>query len=440
MTDEEVLVRSCARRGQVIGNNYVLEDILGMGGMGVVHLATQRSLERTVAIKVPRPDLVNDDAVRQQFRNEAIAGSRINHRNIVSMLDFGVDDGVPYLVMEHIVGPRLSQLLDETGTLPIATAVDLVRQIVAGLEDAHGNGVVHADVKCDNVLVQTQRDGSLLPRLIDFGIARFGDNPAGMGPLVSGTPEYVAPEVAGGQRPTPAADVYALGVMLYELVTGVPPFEGETARVIMSRKLEADATPMRVRCPELDVPRELDRLVQRMLARDPAMRPIDAHELARCLELARATSAGAAQPPVRPSPVTFSTETTTTTMTPDVGSRTIKTPRPSPADHRLRVITEIRSGNVDRIAAAYLDLAQMLIDRHDMVAAQRELEEGVELLMTPIGRGPLWRLLLSLATLYEHHGDRIKARLAARAARDHAVETNSSVGRERSERLCARLR
>jgi serine/threonine-protein kinase len=290
MKDHEALERSRARRGDVLGGRYVLDDVLGIGGMGIVYLALQCSLERTVAVKVPRPEFAHDRLVRSLFRREAITGSRITHRNIVGVIDFGYETGVPYLVMEHIAGPRLGQLLADCGPLPLEAALDVVRQIVAGLEDTHASGVVHADVKCDNVLVQLQRDGAIVPRLIDFGIARFVDEDVQVPPersfIVSGTPEYVAPEVARGQRPTPAADVYAIGVMLYELVTGTAPFRGATASAIMHRKQETDAIPIAQRCPELAIPEALDALISRMLSRDPERRPSDAKQLARSLDAA----------------------------------------------------------------------------------------------------------------------------------------------------------
>ncbi|HEY3801043.1 MAG TPA: serine/threonine-protein kinase [Kofleriaceae bacterium] len=434
MDDREALATAMARRGEVIGNNYVLDGVLGIGGMGVVHVAVQRSLERTVAVKLPRPELAHDLYVRTMFRNEALTGSRVTHRNIVGVLDFGSDAGVPYLVMEHIVGPRLGQLLESAGPLPVLAAAAIVRQVVAGLEDAHASGVVHADVKCDNVLLQTARDGSVTPRLIDFGVAELVDRSASAprpDPIVTGTPEYVAPEVVRGRRPTPAADVYAVGVMLYELVVGETPFHGETAAAILADKLEADPLPLRRRCPELEISAALDELVSRMLSRDPAERPSDGRDLGRCFDLA---CPPAELPSVASVETTmFSTEAATEDMEP------IEDARPPVSHRRMRVLSAIRAGSVERIATGYLELARELVDRHELDIAEAELEEGVDLLMSCDRPGPVWRLLLSLAALYDHRGEHQRARIAARAARDHAAETGSTIGRERSERLCARL-
>ena len=439
MDDREALEKSLARRGEVIGNNYVLDEVIGIGGMGVVHVALQRSLERNVAVKIPRPELADDPRVRNMFRNEALTGSRVNHRNIVGVLDFGSERGVPYLVMEHIVGPRLGQLLLDLGPLPLLAAVSIVRQVVAGLEDAHDSGVVHADVKCDNVLLQTARDGSVTPRLIDFGVAHFVDKKLASAfrtdPVVTGTPEYVAPEVARGQRPGPAADVYAIGVMLYELVTGATPFCGETAGAVLLQKLQADPPSLAVTSPDLGISPELDALVSRMLSRDPDARPADARELARCLD----ATCGGSPTPFPPIVTSIFSEAVTETMTPITDTVETKPPRASIADRRLAVLAAIKDGSVERIAAAYLRLACELVDLHQPTVAEAELEEAVDLVMAAESHGPVWRLLLSLAALYDYRGDHVRARLAARAARDHAAETGSVLGREHSERLCARL-
>jgi serine/threonine-protein kinase len=254
-----------SRRGELVGGNYVLDEVLGVGGMGIVYAARQRSLDRTVALKVPRPELAADPIVRRRFRVEALASSRITHRNSVCVFDYGEHSGVPYIVMEHVAGPRLARLLVEHGPLPIGVAVRLVRQVTSALEEAHANEIVHADVKCDNILVEIQRDGGLVPRLIDWGIARLGnrrdDNDAG---IVTGTPEYLAPEVVAGARPTFAADVYAVGVMLYELIAGATPFGAYKV--------------------DVELPPALDSVVQRALAREPGSRFADATMLGNALD------------------------------------------------------------------------------------------------------------------------------------------------------------
>ncbi|HEY5943888.1 MAG TPA: serine/threonine-protein kinase [Kofleriaceae bacterium] len=446
MDDDEARDRdsSPSRRGDPIGPDYILGDLLGTGGMGVVYAATQRSRARMVAIKLPRAELVGDAQLLGRFRSEAYAGSRVNHRNVVRVVDFGNSASAPYLVMEYVAGPRLGQLVIDNGPMPDAMAVDIVRQIVAGLEAAHRCGIVHADVKSDNILVETLSDGTVVPRLIDFGIARFLTDPPGPPgeAVISGTPEYLAPEVICGGAPTFGSDVYGAGVILYELVTGATPFAGGGSAKVMSSKLEGEAVPMSWRCPDLEIPADLDELVMRALARDPAVRFTDAAELGRALDRVKRTRAdlGAARVRQQTSRGAFSTEATTATISVESAPRMRPVPATSPIAMRRRAVLEcIVTGDVDAIAIAYLDLARALVDEHQLSAAITELEQGVELLSVPSGSAPVWRILLTLSALHDGNGDRPRARLLANAAREHATRAGSAIGTERAERLCARL-
>ncbi|HEY0252384.1 MAG TPA: serine/threonine-protein kinase, partial [Kofleriaceae bacterium] len=148
------VLQGLGREGDVIAG-YVLGELLGVGGMGVVYAARQTALQRDVALKIPRPELVADPHVIQRFRTEALAAARVAHRNVVSVFDYGQVDGVPYLVMERIVGPRLGRLVVEHAPMSVTRAIDIVTQLLDGLEESHASGVVHADVKSDNVLVET---------------------------------------------------------------------------------------------------------------------------------------------------------------------------------------------------------------------------------------------------------------------------------------------
>ena len=421
------------RRGELVAGCYELDRVLGVGGMGVVYTALQRSLDRIVAVKLPRPELASDPDVRERLRIEAIAGSRIEHRSSVRVLDYGMHAGAPYLVMEYVAGLLLGQLLIEHGPLPVVAAIRFVRDIASVLEEAHANGIVHADVKCDNVLVESSRDGVMAPRLIDWGIAQIrGLHTTQPGAFVAGTPEYVAPEVALGEPPSFAADVYALGVMLYELITGATPF-GTTQ--VMRSKLEELAVPIAVRCPDLHVPPALDALVLRALSRDPAERFADAGQLARALDPILMSRDLRRKPGRAPSPPIFTTEATTATMS-------VVQPGEDPASPKRRtgsVLCALESGDVHAIVVAYLDLARALVDEHRLDQAIVELERGVELLSAPGSGAPVWRLLLTLAALYDGTGDRKRARSAAKLARERAVRDGSAVGSERAERLASRL-
>jgi len=451
--------------GMSLGDGkYVLGDRIGAGGMGAVYRAEQCALARTVAIKLLHDDLARDPRIARRFRAEALAAARLAHPNLVAVLDWGeTADGRPFLVMEYVRGRTLSQLLRDHVELPLPVAIELVGQILAALGEAHAAGVVHADVKSDNVLVEESRDGALRVKLVDFGLARLGrrvDDPgdepdgatddgrgddgrdlepggdAGTEQLISGTPEYMAPEVIRGDAPTPAADLYAVGVILYEMLTGATPFGGGSAAEILIRHLEAPLTPPSRRCPERAIPPEIERVVQRALARAAADRFPDAAAFAAALAVA-----GDGLPAVRlmGTPVAASTDVTTLVL-----------PRPRAAveaaggrrlargsgeritgERRLRAAigAAIMQGVADDVAAGYLDLAEALARRGHPQIAIRELEEGLELLTGGDGllaggiSDACGRLLLALIPLYEAIGDVASAARAATAVDRHATLT-----------------
>ncbi len=422
---------SLSRRGETIASSYELGDVLGVGGMGVVYSAVQRSLDRVVALKVPRPELADDDLVRRRLRSEAFVGAALNHRNVVHVFDFGTDNGVPFVVMEYVRGPRLSQMLVELGPLPVATALWMVRQILNGLEEAHSNGIVHADVKCDNVLVELKRDGGMTPRLIDFGIARFvKEADDERSDVVSGTAEYLPPEVICGEPPTAAADVYATGVMLYELVSGMTPFSGGTSTEVMTRRLEGEVVPLSLRCPDREIPARFDKVVMRALSRDPRARFVDAASLGEALDkvLGDLPANSPTRSHVKTTPPIFTTEATTATMrslSARMTTTPVNQPRPRKAD--------------DVVVVGYLERARALVDAHKLAAAITELETGVVQLTQSPKPTPVWRLQLALAALYDGIGNRVRAREVVRQARERAMLASSTTGCERADRLAMRL-
>ena len=205
----------------VLAGKYRLYEAIGAGGMGVVYRAEQISLGRTVAVKMLRPEHAASPERVRRFQVEARAASRLCHRGSVALYDYGIaDDGAPYLVMELVHGVPLSDYLRERWPVPLGLVVDLGLQILAAIADAHAAGVIHADIKTDNVLVETRRGGMVRAKIVDYGLARLMDE-ASEGTY--GTPEYVAPEVACGQPISIAADIYSIGITLYELLTGAPP-------------------------------------------------------------------------------------------------------------------------------------------------------------------------------------------------------------------------
>ena len=285
--------------GSVIDGKYVLRDKLGEGGMGVVFLADQPALARTVAIKILHPQLMHHRDLVVRFREEAVAASRVRHHGSVMILDrHQLPDGTPYIVMDHVRGRSLGRVIaDEPIAMPRAIA--LVEQILDVLDAAHREGVVHGDVKSDNFLVDSAGDRDHVT-MIDFGLARLVEIPTDrlLRTVVSGTPEYMAPEVVRGEPALPASDLYGVGVILYELLAGATPFCGGPAAEVMTRQLDDIAIPPSLRQPDRDIPPELDRVVLRALAKHAADRFADAAEFSRAL---RAATSGPQPVRLRPS-------------------------------------------------------------------------------------------------------------------------------------------
>jgi serine/threonine-protein kinase len=255
--------------GAVVGD-YQLRDVIGTGGMGVVFDA-ERAGER-VALKVLHPQRRQDERAIRRFHDEALAGLIVRHENLAATVDHGdTPDGVPFLVMERVVGESLGARIQRDGAPSLRRGVAMVQQILAGLGALHAAGIVHGDVKSDNVLVERLADGSDRVRLIDFGLAhvQFGSHDEVRRPmpdeeLVSGTPEYMAPEVARGEGSSMASDLYGVGIILYELITGSTPFAGGSSTEIVRRQLEDEVVPPSLRCDD-EVPPAFERLVLKAL-------------------------------------------------------------------------------------------------------------------------------------------------------------------------------
>jgi eukaryotic-like serine/threonine-protein kinase len=276
------MTTSAFATGEMVGA-YVLGDVLGVGGMGVVYA----TLTDAVAIKLLHPECANDAYMVERFHAEARACAAVHHRNVVRVFDHGrTRDGLPFLVMERVAGEPLGKLVQRGRPLSLRRATEIVRQILHGLEATHRAGFVHGDIKTDNVLVAVRHDGSYAVTLIDFGLARpAGSNSVHDG-LVSGTPEYMAPEVASGGPVTAAADIYATGVILYELLTGVPPFTGATSGEVLRRQLRDDVTPPSLLDEDSPIPPALERIVMRALAKRPRDRFPSARAFATALRVA----------------------------------------------------------------------------------------------------------------------------------------------------------
>ena len=263
---------------QVVGGRYRLGRSLGLGGMATVHLARDETLGRDVAIKRLSEALSGDEVFRERFMREARTAAGLSHPNIVGVYDVGEEGGIPYIVMECVEGRTLAELLAENGPLDPDRTVDLILQACAGLDHAHAAGLVHRDIKPQNLLV---RDDDTL-KIVDFGIARPVDGTQlTLAGTILGTAAYLAPEQALGERVTAAADLYSLGAVTYELLSGRPPYEFESLAELPVKQREGPPPPID------GVSEELQDAVRRCLAPDPANRPASAAALAH--ELAQAS-------------------------------------------------------------------------------------------------------------------------------------------------------
>jgi eukaryotic-like serine/threonine-protein kinase len=254
--------------GDLIAGRYELEELVGTGGMSRVYRARDRQLERLVALKVLHERLGADDEHVSRFRHEARAVAQLSHPNVVTVIDRGEDGGRQFIVFEYVDGESLKQLCERTGPLPVRRALEIAVAVAEGLAYAHEHGVVHRDVKPQNVLLS--RDGEV--KVTDFGIARSLDAESGLTVTgtVLGTSSYLSPEQASGLHVTPAADVYSLGVVLYELLAGEVPFPGGNQVVVALKHVNEPPPSLLERRP--DVPVRLASAVAWALQKDPEQR------------------------------------------------------------------------------------------------------------------------------------------------------------------------
>ena len=252
----------------MIAGRYELEELVGTGGMSRVYRAHDRRLERLVALKVLHERLGADDEHVSRFHHEARAVAQLSHPNVVTVIDRGEDGGRRFIVFEYVDGENLKQLCERTGPLPVRRALEIAVAVADGLAYAHEHGVVHRDVKPQNVLLS--RDGEV--KVTDFGIARSLDAESGLTVTgtVLGTSSYLSPEQASGLRVTPAADVYSLGVVLYELLAGAVPFPGGNQVVVALKHVNEPPPSLLDSRP--DVPARLASAVARALQKDPEQR------------------------------------------------------------------------------------------------------------------------------------------------------------------------
>ncbi|HEX4448571.1 MAG TPA: serine/threonine-protein kinase [Polyangiaceae bacterium] len=416
--------------GRTLAARYRLVRPVGSGGMAVVYLARHVMIERMSAIKILRQDLGMNVSHRERFLREARAVNRINHPNIVEITDFGEDGGLVFLVMEYVEGESLQAALVR-GRFELPRAVRIALQISSALGRAHELGVIHRDLKPENVLI-LQRGGSDFAKLTDFGIAKIVDAPAlTFSEQRFGTPGYISPEYIDGEPATALGDIYALGVVLYQLVTGKLPFDAKVPVALLALALQGK--PVKPSARVEGIPPELEDLILKMIARKPEDRPRDAYAVFDALEgiMGRLSGNKAAQPkPVSPPIIDLSA----TVVDPGPYSAALSSSSISPQSWLAAELTERPFGEIDERWIKTLDE----FERHIHAAVRKRGEDGGVRRardLAETARGLLTSLDRAKANAAAHQatvdGLEVRGR-AFRASLGHAID---ALSRDRSREL-----
>jgi len=270
------------RIGTLVAGRYVIDGLLGEGGMATVYAARHKMTDRPVAVKIMNPLLASDDVVRERFRREAKSAQKLAHPNIIEIFDQGdTEDGTAYIAMERLHGECLSDVIAR-GPLAIPRAISVMVQLARGIARAHDLGVIHRDLKPENIFIVPRDDGTDVVKILDFGIARSRTDArlTNQGELF-GTPQYMAPERIAGKDPGPSSDLYSLGIVYYEILTGELPFQAPDIATFFVKHMSESAPSLRSKNPK--VTEELEQLVLAMLEKDTKDRPVDAHRVVRDL-------------------------------------------------------------------------------------------------------------------------------------------------------------
>ncbi|MBI1940178.1 MAG: serine/threonine protein kinase, partial [Acidobacteria bacterium] len=281
--------------GTLVRGKYRIISKVGQGGMGAVYKALHVAFDEMRALKVISRELMTDELFVKRFKHEAVITRKLQHPNAVRVDDIDeAEDGRPFIVMEFIEGQSLKQLIHEHGALPVPRVCSIVKQVAAALDAAHGLGLVHRDIKPDNIVLIETASGEEA-KVLDFGIAKLKESRAGVtGGLtltgtgvVIGTPQYMSPEQAMGKRGDDLdgrSDLYSLGVVMYQMLTGDLPFKADTTMEMLLAHLQKPPTPIQVLRPELQIPESITTLVMKTLEKDRELRPANAKALIQEIE------------------------------------------------------------------------------------------------------------------------------------------------------------
>lgn len=403
--------------GTLVDNRYAVRSKLARGGMSTVYLATDLRLERDVALKVLHPHLATDDAFLGKLGQEAKAAAKLSHPHVVGVLDQGNDDGTAYLVMEFIKGHTLRDVIRSKGALPPRLALALIDPVVEGLGEAHAAGLIHRDVKPENVLIAD--DGRI--KIGDFGLARAVTTTTSSGALI-GTVGYLAPELVLGKAADARSDIYSVGIMLYEMLTGQQPYDGVVPIQVAYKHVHETVGPPSALVPGLAA--EMDELVQWCTANDPENRPVDGHALLQELRHIRTNLTNSEldlRPPAAvPAGQQNATEIIARTNNPTAALSSLPRPKPpqplrqphSPhSAHALYPPEDVYPSDTQHIrdahdarnqpAAPLSKRAQRKHDREDERARSRAAATPVRNLRegNPRRRGILWAVVLIIIAL-----------------------------------------
>jgi serine/threonine protein kinase len=276
--------------GHVLADRYLVQQLLGDGGMGQVYLAEQVRIRRKVAVKVMRAELADDPLAVSRFRREAENASQISHPNVAQVYDFGeTDTGIIYLAMEFVDGETLTAILNRERRLHAVRTTDLVRQTAEALSAAHALGIVHRDLKPENIMVGSSRAGTDMVKLVDFGIARVmsrGTQRITSTGMVVGTPDFMSPEQLIGEALDARSDIYSLGLIAFRALTGTHAFADATIAFQSMERLVRRPAPLRAACPDVVWPAALQAVFDKALATEPGERYAHAPEFATAMDSA----------------------------------------------------------------------------------------------------------------------------------------------------------